>query len=77
MITKSQNHSHFWTENRIVYESYSTIRGMRFRQLVELPFYYPNHSKLTDLMVDYLNRYISMFSQHVEKKEETQQLILF
>lgn len=81
MITKSHNHSHFWTENRIVYESYNTIRGMRFRQIIELPFYYPNHLKLTDMMIQYLNRCFEMFPKHSEilNSDEPQidQLTLF
>ena len=55
MITKSHNHHHFWTEDNIVYESYSTLRGLRFRQILKLSFNYPNHEKLTDTMVTFLN----------------------
>lgn len=32
-IQKSHNHDHFWVEDKILYESYNTIRGMRYRKL--------------------------------------------
>jgi len=31
MITKDKNHSHFWIESNKLYESYKTIRGLRYR----------------------------------------------
>ena len=54
-IIKSHNHDHFWCENNIVYESYNTIRGLRFRQLIELNFKYPDKELLTETMVTFLN----------------------
>lgn len=32
-LHKDKNHSHYWTESCVVYESYSTIRGIRYRAL--------------------------------------------
>jgi len=55
MITKSHNHNHFWTEDNVVYESYKTIRGLRWRAIVELDFKYPDHEKLSESMVTFLN----------------------
>ena len=54
-IRKSHNHDHFWTKNNVVFESYNTLRGLRFREIAELSFNYPNHEILTDKMVDFLN----------------------
>lgn len=54
-ITKSHNHDHFWCENNIIYESYNTIRGLRFRQLIELNFNYPDKERLTETMIIFLN----------------------
>jgi len=59
MITKSNNHDHFWTENNIVYESYKTIRGLRFMEVAKLNFNYPDHEKLTDSMVLFLNNILN------------------
>jgi hypothetical protein len=36
-ITKSHNHDHFWIEDGILFETYKTIRGLRFRELKEVP----------------------------------------
>lgn len=30
-IIKSHNHSHFWIENEDLFESYKTLRGLRYR----------------------------------------------
>ncbi|MCP1996636.1 hypothetical protein L1275_002431 [Flavobacterium sp. HSC-61S13] len=35
-MTKSHNHDHFWIEDEILYESYRTIRGLRYRQIMEV-----------------------------------------
>ena len=59
MIKKSNNHDHFWTDKNIVYESYKTIRGLRFRRITILDFNYPNHEKLTDSMVLFLNNILN------------------
>ena len=66
MLIKSPSHDHFWTENRIVYETYLTIRGLRFRQIAELWFYYPDHKILTEPMIEYLNK---RFAHKPEQKE--------
>lgn len=55
MITKSNNHIHFWIENNVVYESYNTLRGLRYRELIGLDFNYPDHEKLSDSMIIFLN----------------------
>ena len=31
------NHDHYWTQNGILFESYKTIRGLRYRSLAETP----------------------------------------
>ena len=35
-LNKSHNHNHFWIEDSTVYESYNTIRGLRFRPVAEV-----------------------------------------
>lgn len=35
-IPKRHNHDHFWIEEGILYESYNTIRGMRFMSVMEV-----------------------------------------
>lgn len=59
MIIKSHNHDHFWIENGIVYESYNTLRGLRYRELMNLDFEYPDSDKLSDSQVEFLNNILS------------------
>lgn len=35
-INKRSNHSHFWIESCSLYESYNTIRGVRFQFISEI-----------------------------------------
>lgn len=56
MLTKSHNHDHFWTENNVVYESYNTLRGMRFREVMFLKSNYPDKEFLTQEEVDSINK---------------------
>ncbi|RUT68671.1 hypothetical protein D0817_20130 [Flavobacterium cupreum] len=80
MLTRSQNHSHFWTENKIVYESYNTIRGLRFREVAILWFFYPDHQKLTQPMLNYLNKRFESKPDEIEvypDEPQQDQLSLF
>jgi len=36
MITKQHNHDHFWIEDGQLYESYRTIRGLRYHHVAEV-----------------------------------------
>jgi hypothetical protein len=36
-LKKSHNHSHFWIQNEQLLESYWTIRGLRWRFLIDVP----------------------------------------
>ena len=56
MLTKSHNHDHFWTENNVVYESYNTLRGIRFREVMFLKSNYPDKEILTQEEVDSINK---------------------
>jgi len=35
-IIKSPTHANFWVENEVLYESYRTIRGMKYRYVMEV-----------------------------------------
>lgn len=59
IIRKSHNHDHFWTENNIVYESYKTLRGMRYMEIVILEFNYPDKDNLTESDVSFLNNILN------------------
>lgn len=53
MITKSWNHAFFWVSDCIVYETYKTIRGYRYRPLREV--LYPDSEQLTDKDIEIIN----------------------
>lgn len=53
-IPKRHNHSHFWIEDGILYESYNTIRGMRFMSMMEV-----GDITDTDKVDGYLEQYIA------------------
>ena len=36
-IPKHHNHDHFWIEDGYLYESYQTIRGLRYQQIKYVP----------------------------------------
>lgn len=36
-MQKIHNHDRFWIEDEILYESYRTIRGLRYRQIMAAP----------------------------------------
>jgi len=36
-IPKRHNHDHFWVEDGVLFESYNTIRGMRYDAIKNVP----------------------------------------
>lgn len=53
MITKSDNHVFFWVSDCIVYETYKTLRGNRYRPLKEV--LYPDTEELTEQDIEIIN----------------------
>ena len=49
VILKDEKHSHFWTQDGELCESYYTIRGMRFRFITNVD--YPDCENLTDAQI--------------------------
>lgn len=37
ILHKDEHHHHFWIENETLFESYTTIRGMRYRFRLDVP----------------------------------------
>jgi hypothetical protein len=75
MLTKSLHHEHFYTKDSIIYETCQTDKGFQDEVVLKLNCYYPNHKKLTEDMINYLNRYLEMFPQ--KQPEANEQLALF
>lgn len=64
-IEKSSNHSHFFTQDRVVYE---ILTSGETRTIRTLDFYYPNWKVLSDQAVIYLN---TNHVHHPEVQHET------
>lgn len=56
-ITKDRKHDHFWIEDGVLYESYQTIRGLRFREKLEVPNM-PDCDRCTDEMIKEIEKNI-------------------
>jgi len=52
-LPKRHNHDHFWIEDGVLYESYKTIRGMRYNQTMEVSGM-PNEEKCSDACLKYI-----------------------
>lgn len=74
-LRKCETHLHFWVEDKVVFECYTDNDVIKNRAILKLNCYYPNNKKLTQQMIDYLNRYLYMFPLKEEKINE--QLDLF
>lgn len=54
MIIKQPNHDHFWIADGYLFESYNTIRGLRFRNVAYVPNM-PNEDSCSDACIKYIN----------------------
>ena len=52
-INKSKNHNHFWVKDGVLYESYNTLRGMRYREICNCVL--PDLRKVKDELIEHLN----------------------
>ena len=52
-IPKHYNHDHFWIEDGYLYESYQTIRGLRYQQIKYVPGM-PDMGKCDNECINYL-----------------------
>lgn len=57
-LTPRNNHHHFWIEDNVVYESYSTLRGIRYMPCAEV--IYPDSNKLTDEDIGRINLILAL-----------------
>lgn len=56
-LVKSQNHEHFWIEDNTVYESYRTIRGLRYMAVAEVIM--PDSDRLSDDEIKKVNEILT------------------
>lgn len=55
-IIKHLHHHHFWVSNGILYESYNTLRGMRYSMITEVPMMEDND----DVSEELINKIIKL-----------------
>ena len=61
-LTKSHNHLYFWVNNTELFESYETIRGKRFRKIMNVPGM-QNIEKCTEKDIDKIEKlYLDLFN---------------
>jgi len=54
-MQKSHNHSHFWIDDKVLYETYKTIQGLRFRKVCELNFRIKNIEILSESDIKFIS----------------------
>lgn len=52
-ISKHQNHSHFWVEEGKLFESYNTLRGLRYHLVCDVPGI-PDCDRCSEDMIKYI-----------------------
>jgi len=54
-LNKVFNHDHFWIENETLYETYSTIKGLRYLELFKVKGM-PYCERCTEAMINYIEK---------------------
>jgi hypothetical protein len=54
-IVKDEKHDHYWIDDDVLYETYRTLRGVRYRPVLEV-FGMPNCEKCTEDMMVYIEK---------------------
>lgn len=54
-LFKDTRHDHYWIEDGILFETYKTIRGLRFRDILEVPNL-PDNDKCDDDCISYIEK---------------------
>lgn len=55
LIYENAQHDHYWIKDGILYESYHTIRGLRYRRFKDVPGM-PDHDRCSPACVRYMWR---------------------
>lgn len=54
-IHRDRRHHHYWIEDGVIFETYETIRGLRYRELFYVPNM-PDNDKCDDACIDYVEK---------------------
>lgn len=55
IIPKKHNHDHFWIEDNVLYESYNTIKGLRYLPIKEVHGM-PDVEKCDESCIKYISK---------------------
>ncbi len=55
MVPKDRKHDHYWIEDGVLFESYRTIRGLRYRRLKDVPGM-PDEDNCSGECIVYINK---------------------
>jgi len=55
ILCKDHNHDHYWIEDEELYESYNTIRGLRYRHIMTVRGM-PDCDDCTGAMITYIEK---------------------
>jgi hypothetical protein len=54
-LYKDKRHDHYWIEDGILFETYKTIRGLRYRGILEVPIL-PDNDRCDDDYIIYIEK---------------------
>lgn len=54
-LWRDDKHDHFWIEDEKLFETYRTIRGLRWRYRMDVPGF-QNFDRLDEKQIDYIER---------------------
>jgi len=52
-LFKDKRHDHYWIEDGVLFETYKTIRGLRYRGILEVPNL-PDNDRCDDDCINYI-----------------------
>jgi hypothetical protein len=54
-IHRDRRHDHYWIEDGVIFETYETIRGLRYRELYYVPDM-PDNDRCDDDCITYIEK---------------------
>lgn len=58
MVTKNKRTHHFWIDTETLYETYTTIRGLRYAKIMDVPGM-PDNDNCDEACIRYINKQYS------------------
>lgn len=58
-IIKHLHHNHFWIYGGVLYESYNTLRGLRYCKIAEVPM--PDNDDVSEELIHQIEEHYLMY----------------